>query len=472
MRDMIMKMRIHKLLTRAFTAMMMTAAASAVSAQDAAKVMVSTADCHCGTVVDKPAMKRQGDYMGVEMCIMTGMINVPSTQAVLLTPRLVNGNDSIDLPSVGIYGRRRYYDYVREGHGSLLTGSGETTYMASKRPVSTDYNSMVEYSPWMDGAVLKLVREDYGCCGTLLGGETLALVDNTPPAPEPVVEKPVYVPQYVYVTPKVETRKSRSLSGQAFIDFPVNKTDILEDYRGNAAELTKIRATIDSVHNDRDITVTSLSIKGYASPEGSYANNDRLAAGRTEALKRYVMRLYNFAPSIIHTTHEAEDWAGLRRFVEQTDALVDRDAILELIDGEREADNKEWMIKSRHKDDYAYLKEVCYPALRHSDYRVEYVIRGFGTIEEIRNIYATAPQKLSLHELYLLAQTMEPGSREFDDVWETAVRLFPDDEAANINGANTAMKRGDMVTARARLAKAGSSPEAEHARTVLAGFSQ
>ena len=106
--------------------------------------------------------------------------------------------------------------------------------------------------------------------------------------------------------------ETRELKGSAYIDFPVNRTEIYEDYRRNPIELAKIRATIDTVRNDADTRITSIRIKGYASPEGSYANNTRLAQGRTETLKDYVQRLYNFPSGVMATDtslRTGQDWS-------------------------------------------------------------------------------------------------------------------------------------------------------------------
>ena len=65
----------------------------------------------------------------------------------------------------------------------------------------------------------------------------------------------------------------------------------------------------------------------------------------------------------------------------------------------------------------------------------------------------TQPQKLSLNEFYLVAQTYEPGSVEFNDVFETAVRMYPNDEIANLNAANSAMQRKDVENAKRYLQK-------------------
>ena len=81
----------------------------------------------------------------------------------------------------------------------------------------------------------------------------------------------------------------------------------------------------------------------------------------------------------------------------------------------------------------------------------------------------TQPQKLSLNEFYLPAQACSPGSDEFNEIFETAVRMYPEDTAANLNAANTAMQKGDLKNAEHYLRKAGESPEALYARGAYAG---
>lgn len=208
-------------------------------------------------------------------------------------------------------------------------------------------------------------------------------------------------------------------------------------------------------------------LKGYASPESPYAHNRELAIGRTEALKNYIRRLYQFEDGIITTDYEPEDWDGLRRYVAQSD-IAHRTEILALIDSNMEPDAKEAKIKRTYPEDYKFLLLSCYPALRHTDYRITYSIRTFSDAEEIKRIMAEQPDKLSLNEFYIVAQQYEPGSEEFTEVFDTAVRLFPDDETANLNAANAAIRHDDLAGAERYLAKAGSSVEAIYARGALA----
>lgn len=409
-----------------------------------------------GVSVDRCTIEHNGKYLTVEMSLDLSTLNVESNRAVLLTPRLVNGSDSLDLPSVGIYGRRRYYYYMRNGEGSI-TGPTEIVMKASEKPDNLDYLRSVDYAEWMDGATLTLNRSDRGCCRKILATETESLGRHFE----------AFFPELVFVRPQADTVKSRSLSGSAFIDFPVNKTEIYPDYRRNTSELGKIEATIDSVRQDRDVTIETVLLKGYASPESPYAHNRELAKGRTASLKRHIQSLYDFADGVIITDYEPEDWAGLRRYVESSN-LEHRAEILDLIDSELEPDAKEARIKRSYPDDYRFLLQYCYPALRHTDYRIDYNIRSYSDADEIERIMKERPQNLSLNELYLVSGRHEPGTVGFTEVFETAVRMYPDDETANLNAANAAIRRDDYQAAQKYLDKAGTSAEALYARGALA----
>lgn len=419
-------------------------------------VAQDTKDILPGVSVENFNMNRNGKYLTVTMDIDLSELDVNSNRAVLLTPRLVNGTDSLDLPSVGIYGHRRYYYYIRNGI-STISGETEKSFKASNKPEQLEYDNHIPYENWMDGATLKFHRSDWGCCQEILA-EYEGLLGR---------HREAFFPELVFVQPKAEVMKSRSLSGSAYIDFPVDQTVIYPDYRRNTVELGKIQTTIDSVRNDKDITITSVWLKGFASPESPYKHNTDLAIGRTAALKKHIGQLYHFADNIIQTDYEPEDWAGLRRFVEQSN-IDHRTEILAMIDSDMEPDAKEAKIKRTYPQEYRFMLQNFYPALRHTDYRIDYNIRTFSEADEIRRIMEEQPQKLSLNEFYLVAGKYEPGTDEFTEVFDTAVRMFPNDEIANLNAANAAIRRDDFGTARRYLDKAGDSAEAVYARGALA----
>lgn len=394
----------------------------------------------------------------VTMDIDVAALKVKSNREMWLRPALTDGDNRLNLPAVMIAGHNRYYQAQRHD----LPSDTLLLYRAGRQDV-IPYQALVEYQDWMEQARLTVDEDLCGCCSRelLSSDDMLATLDFRPR---------VFESDMVFVAPAVEAVKSRAIQGQAYIDFPVNRTEIYPDYRRNPAELEKIRQTIDVIRNDADTRITSLSIKGFASPEGPYANNERLAKGRTAALADYVRNLYSFPNGLIATSWEAEDWDGLRRYVAESN-IDNRDAILAVIDNTAlTPDARDWKLKKEFPEQYKFLLAEVYPALRHSDYRVEYVIRTYTDVKEIASVMRTAPQKLSLHELFVLAQSLDPGSDEYKEVFEVAVRMYPDSELANLNAANTALSRRDHEAAARYLAKAGTSPQAVYARGVCAAL--
>lgn len=413
-----------------------------------------------GIEVDDFRAERNGNYLSVGFRLGLEDVKVRNNRAVVFTPRFTNGAEGVTLPSVAIYGHRRWFYYRRNFRSTMITGDDERSFRARKKPSVAEYNELLPYREWMEGATLTVTREDYGCCRRVLSSSICENGDY-----ETVETR--FLPELIYIQPAAEAEKRRSLEGRAYIEFPAGRTAIQPEYRRNEAELAAIRTTIDAVRNDRDATLDTVWLKGYASPESPYENNDKLAIGRTEALKRYIRGIYDFHNVSLITEHEAEDWEGLRAAVEASN-LEHRSEILEIIDGSRDPDTKEWMIKSRYASDYRYMLDNFYPSLRHTDYRVSYVVRTYSDPYEILQIMQTQPQNLGLNEFYAAASVLEAGSEEFTEVFETAVRMFPSDEAANLNAANAALVRGDLPRAERYASKAGTSGEAAYLRGVIA----
>ncbi len=404
-------------------------------------------------VVKDLKVERSENNLFVSMRLDVSDVKMQSDREVSYTPVLTCDGNRMELPRVIVAGHNRYIRNLRGDlkEGDLLSRSGE----------ATDYAVVLPYEEWMERAVLTLVEDRLACGYSMETDErTLAELDFTPK---------IFAPSYAFVTPAADAVKMRSVRGSAYIDFKVNRTEIDPAYRRNAEELKKISGTIDGIRQDPDMHITSLSIKGFASPEGPYANNERLAAGRVAALLDYVRGLYRFPDDILSTSYEPEDWAGLERSLD-TCRLDDRDAILDIVRGPLEPDAKEWRIKSKYPEAYAYLLKEVYPGLRHSDYVVDYVIRSYTDLKEIEAVMKSDPRKLSLHEMNLLAQSLEPGSDEYREVYEVAVRMYPDDPVANLNAANISLSRGELDRAEAYLAKASDSPETTYARGILAAM--
>lgn len=428
---------------------------TAVAAQCAVSLLGGAAS------VKNLEVERVDSALSVAMDIDINSLKLKSEKSVTLTPALRDSsNHYFRLPSVTVAGRNSYIRALRSGNDDMLFRSGKTSTLA--------YAVSTPLKQWMTNAQLVIEEDMCGCSCTPLMSATemvssLSLVD------EPEV-LPQFVPMWLYVSPAAEVVKTREVNGKAFIDFPVNVTEIRSAYRNNSVELSKIRATIDQVRNDKDVIITSVSIKGFASPEGGYKTNEQLAKGRTLSLAGYVKQLYAFSNDMVNTSWEAEDWAGLIDWL-QSSSLPHKSEILAIIDNPvYEPDAREWKIKSTYPDEYKLMLTTVYPGLRHSDYAVNFTVKSYTEVSEIKQIYRTSPAKLSLQELFKLGQSMTPGSDDYNEVFELAVRLYPDNAVANLNAGVNALRNGNTERAASLLKKAGDLPESLYARGILAAL--
>lgn len=398
----------------------------------------------------------EGDILLVSADISLAAIPSGQNREVWLQPVVSSGDSSTLLPVVAVAGHNRYYQALR--HHTINAESIKWMERDSKNQI-VNYRTQIPFADWMEGAELSLNVTLKGCCGQASNTVCLSLAQLNF-APE------VFEPVFCWITPVEEPVKTREIRGQAFIDFKVSSTEIIPDYRSNAQELKKIRASIDSVRGARDVTIRSVELHGNASPEGSYEVNEKLAEGRTVALKEYLDSRYDFNKGVISAEWTAENWDGLRKWLESC-TLPSAKAIIQIIDSPLSPDVREQEIKSRYPKDYAVMREEIYPALRNCDYRIEYIIRSYTQAEEIISVAMTHPQNLSLAELFKGAWSQGLGSDTFNKLVVLAATMYPDSEAANINAANVAMTVGDFTSARNYLNKAGESGEAMHAMGLL-----
>ena len=412
-------------------------------------------------VVTEKSAERVGDKLAVTMRINVSDMEIPKSRSLVCTPLIESGDSLRALPPIILNGKTRHILYERL---ERPTGGQPSEYEYRRQNGEEqwiDYQIYTPYADWMKKSEVSIVLDECGC-----GWE--ALQSNKSPLFalnfEPVVLQPVLA----YVTPQAEEVKARTAAGSAYLDFPVNQTDIRPDYRNNPAELGKIRKGIEAVRGNKYATITAVSIKGYASPEGGYANNARLAEGRAEALLSYVESLYDFGNARMTVDSEPEDWAGLEKAIEAGN-LPDKAELLAIIRADEPADydQREWKLKTLNGGaSYKILLRDVYPALRHSDYQVDYTIRNF-TVDEAKQLIFEDPSQLSLNEMFQVAQTYEAGSPEFNEVFEIAVRMYPNDPVSNLNAGISAVQTKQFDKARRYLDKAQDCPEKQLAEAAL-----
>ena len=422
--------------------------------------------------IEPVRLEQSGDFLYIDMNFILKDVKVRTAHGVDFIPQLVAPANTYNLPKVSVKGKDEYLAYERRL--SLMSPKEKRKHVApylvkksNKRTNDTiRYRYVLPHESWMADAKLNVQRDECGC-----GESTLMSV-------QPVIDQvtlerilsPYIVnPHFAYVEPKVEVVKSREIQAECFLDFEVNKINIRPEYMNNPRELAKIRVMIDDLKLDPSIKVNRLDIIGYASPEGTLATNKRLSEGRAMALRDYLASRYDFPRNQYHIIFGGENWDGLIDALETLD-MDYKNEVLDIIqDIPIEKGRETKLMQLRGGVPYRYLLKNVFPSLRVAICKVNYDIKNFN-VDEAKEVIKRRPQNLSLNEMFLVANTYPKGSQEFIDVFETAVRMYPDSEIANMNAATAALSRNDLISAERYLKKMESQeywPEYNNAMGIL-----
>lgn len=394
-------------------------------------------------------MVRDGKTLHVSMDMTLDRDLVQYTHAYILTPVLCGESDTLALKPVGYFSKDKFYHFLPEAGVPK-----EQSFTKSDLPVTYSYHDSVPYKHWMNGASLKLVRSYQGCCGdTGSEADSLNRFDREPFN---------FTPEYLYLNEADEIEKVREQTSEVIVYFPLNSTKLNQKYLDNPTSLGVIENDIDQVRNNPDFTINSITLKSTSSPEGRYDVNARLSEGRVNAIRDYVSDKMNISGDILKAESVAEDWDGLRAFVAASN-LSDADELLAIIDSNDDPDVKEKDLRA-HAASWRVIAKECLPVLRKTAYKVEYAVRSYTDVAEIKKQIKEHPENVSLKEFYTAASTEKPGSPEFIAIYREALKQYPNDPTANLNAANAEMEEGNLAAAAPLLEKAGNSPEAEWAR--------
>ncbi len=402
-------------------------------------------------LLETKVLREQDEKLIMSLEIHVQDAAVKDCQALLITPVLQAGSITKWFPYIQINGDNRQKMIKRweklRGKNAVYEKPFVLSQVHKEMKGMLSYQVEVPYEPWMDEATFSIRQEIWDCAGekrlyTFLQQDKVDLEVREPYQPTPKVN---------YILPAAEV-KQRKLQGQAYLDFQVGQSVLIPIFRRNPEELAKISGTITEVRANPDVTITGLYIEGYASPEGSYALNERLSRERADALSSYIQSTFGIDRDQIKVSSVAEDWNGLRTRVEQSD-LAQKSRVLEIIDGDAEPDRKEQQLKALGNP-YRMMLAEMFPPLRRVEYQIDYSVKEYTT-DEARNLVGKNPEFLSQRELFLLAQTYPEDSEPFHSLIELTTRQYPDDPVADLNAAALMLSRGEYAPAKRLLDKVG-----------------
>lgn len=397
-------------------------------------------------IISNASLWQQGESLYIDMQIDMRNLKVSSDRTLTLTPVLAGPQNNVVLPDIMINGRRKQKAYLR---AMALDKTSKMELPYNKNEI-LNYTQVIPYQPWMEDAYLNLEEELCGCAGhqEVIAQELILTGVSTEAKRLAALQL-----QPSYIQPKAELVKARSEQYEAHLDFPVSKSVILPDFMNNQTELRNIQKMFDKIQNEKKLTVTGVYIEGFASPEGPLKLNEQLSQSRAEALKNYLLTHEQIPAKLYRVSFGGENWDGLVKALEKS-TLKDKDTFLSIIKNTSDINRRKEEIKRVGGGaPYRTMLQELYPALRKVNCRIDYTIANFK-VDEGKEVIKTQPQFLSLNEMYLMANTYPKGSNDFINVFDIAVRMYPDDEVANLNAAAVALSKKDLPGARKYLDKA------------------
>lgn len=421
--------------------------------------------------------EQRGDSLLIGIDFDISGVIVDSRRSISLIPTLIAPGMEQQLPEVMVKGRANFLTSKREL--ALMSRTERRLYdqnppyeivkgYKSDGQKQIMYRKAILFEPWMKDAQLD-IREDLCGCGNPPRSLSVSQLVNQVELEQTISPYDV-IPYLSYIQPEAETVKKRNMDGEAFLDFVVSKIDIRPNYMNNPRELKKITDMMETVRQDPDITVKSISVVGYASPEGTLKFNQYLSENRANALVGYLIPRFDYPKNMYNIVFGGENWKGLLDVVRQSEMKY-KEQVLTILTDETINDEvrKTKLKRLLDGEPYRFMVKEYYPSLRNAICKIEYEVKNFDVVKA-KEVFKTHPQNLSLNEMFMLAKTYETGSKEFIDVLETAVRIFPEDQTANLNAAAAALARKDIVSAERYLSSVNLRiriPEYDNAMGVL-----
>jgi thioredoxin-like negative regulator of GroEL/outer membrane protein OmpA-like peptidoglycan-associated protein len=240
---------------------------------------------------------------------------------------------------------------------------------------------------------------------------------------------------------------------EANIKFLINQANLRASELGTTSvkDLSKILKEIND--NQEGLALNGIEVSAYASPDGKFTLNEKLAQKRqnvsAEYMKKELKKLKMKAD--VDTKFTAEDWAGFQELISKSN-LQDKDIILRVLSMYQDPEEREKQI-SNMSEVYTDIKDGILPELRRARLIVNYNIIGRSD-EEILAQYKEDATKLSVEEMVYGANKLVKTEEEKAQWYQTIAKQYPSDYRAVNNLAQQAITKGDIATAKNYLDQA------------------
>lgn len=222
----------------------------------------------------------------------------------------------------------------------------------------------------------------------------------------------------------------------------------------NSQNVKDFIATLKNIKNDQQsLVLKNIDVSAYASPDGAYNINERLAERRGEVAEDYAKKQLKGQKldGDVNMKYTAEDWEGFQELVSQSN-LQDKDVILRVLSMYQDPEQREQEIKNISTV-YGDLAKAILPELRRSRMIINYDVIGRSDAEILAQYDADA-SKLSVEEMLYAGDVLTKGTAKAKAILAKTTDLYPNDYRAYNNLAVAALAEGNNDLAKQYISKA------------------
>ncbi|MDE5550695.1 MAG: hypothetical protein K2I99_05010 [Bacteroidaceae bacterium] len=219
----------------------------------------------------------------------------------------------------------------------------------------------------------------------------------------------------------------------------------------NSQTIQDFIKTLKNIKNDEEsLVLNNIEVSAYASPDGAYALNEKLAEKRSSVSENYVNQQLKQQKltTNVDTKFTAEDWEGFQALVTASN-LPDKDLILRVLSMYEDPEQREREIRNVALV-YKELADAVLPELRRARMVINYDVIGRSD-DEILALIDTDPAKLSLEELLYAANVLANSDTQKQSILINATKYYPNNYRAYNNLGMLAMQQGDNDSAQRYL---------------------
>lgn len=205
----------------------------------------------------------------------------------------------------------------------------------------------------------------------------------------------------------------------------------------------------------------NVEISAYASPDGGFDLNDKLAGKREANTKSYLNKEFKNKVNVpVNTRYTAQDWDGFKELVEKS-SIQDKELILRVLSMYKNSEEREREIKNISAV-FKVLADEILPQLRRSRLTANIEIIGKSD-EEISSLAGSNPKSLTVEEL-LYAATLAKTVDQKGAIYQNVVKFYPNDARGYNDLGVIEFIKGNISNAETNFNKAlqtaGNLPEA------------